>query len=174
MDINLDFSYFPTGNTKTLGLIDASHYHTSTIANPKVFIILPGTTTMSEVVFKPNRINIYNSNNLCLTSVTETQYLIDLPDGIYTVKYTGNIGLENFEIEKNFLRTEVLQQKFESAVMKVYQSQCEFPDKNLDKLKEVEFSIYAAIAFANNCEISKAINCYRLADKSLDKLLMSC
>ena len=67
----------------------------------------------------------------------------------------------------------MLQQKFESAVMKSYQSLCG-EDKHLDKLKEIEFSIYAGVAFANNCEIEKAINCYRLADKALDKLLKSC
>lgn len=172
----IDFSYFPTNSTKTLGIVDTSIYEGSVPTSPYLYIIIPGFDSASKIRFKTQKQNIINSNNLGITNVTNPKDLIDIPDGVYGIRYDVIVNNINESVEKNFLRTELLQQKFTKAINKLNLGGCPNSSKAQDikLLSEVEFMIYGAIAAANRCDIDKAIELYRSSEATLNKYLLDC
>lgn len=176
MATTLDFNIFDTGNCKTLGIYDLSTYAVGqAISDPVVTVYMPGFADSVVVDFVPRKINLVNSNNLNITCTTDVNSLTNLNDGIYKVKYTIKPSA-TYSVEKTFLRTCKIQCKFESALLKLDILNCE--DSNMmakiNKLKEIEFMIMSAIANANKCNTTLAIELYKRADKELDKIGAKC
>lgn len=173
MEIKIDFDIFPTENIKTLGISDTSHYHLSTITNSKLTIVIPGYKLPIIVKFKPNRINILNSNNLGLSQVSTVEELGNLPDGIYQIKYTGNIGSKEYSVEKSFFRIEAIKDRFEKAILKLDVNSCDTNTLNsrINDLAQIQIFLYSAMANGNTCNFAKAIEQYQIANKKLDKIL---
>ena len=173
MATTLNFDIFETNNPKTLGIMDSSLYDNNIpIASPIISILLPGYIEPVHLYYQPNKVNIYNSNNLGLTSVSDPSDFSELPDGIYTINYSF-VPRETYFIEKKIFRTMQLQKGFEKALLK-YGSECSTKKDQLNKLLEIEFYMYGVIANANVCEYNKAIQLYAQASKELDQFLKRC
>lgn len=168
MATTLDILVIPTYNTLTLGVADASVYD-STPSAPTMTITVPGFGDVS-IPFNINDFNVYNSAILGITQFGEP--LLPLPDGVYTLKYT--ITPENeFFVVKNIMRIDQLQEKFDSAFMKLDMMQCDLAIKTQQKvdLTSINFFIQGSIAAANNCAVDTSNKLYNQASKMLNNFM---
>lgn len=85
--LSLSVNIIDTYNSKTLGIADSSSYDNSPVNNPTVEITPPGFGKKA-LLFTPKGINLYNSNNLGITSAKNLSELISLPDGLYRIRYS--------------------------------------------------------------------------------------
>jgi hypothetical protein len=76
-------------------------------------------------------------------------------------------------LERTFIRTVKLEQKFGRAFLKTDLVQCnqDVKTENMKVLDEVWFYIQAAIAAANQCNNLLAMNLYQLANTMIDNFL---
>ena len=114
--MTLDFLVINTFSTKTLGIADISTYDTNppVLIAPTMEITIPGYTVPVSIPFIPLDFNVYNSITLGLNTFSGgTQ---PLPDGIYFLKYSVSPAYLNYT-EKNIMRTERIQEKFDNAFM---------------------------------------------------------
>lgn len=159
--LNLDILVVPTYNTLTLGVVDASTYDVPSPSAPTIEISVPGFGKVT-LPFVPNDFNIFNSTSLGLTELGDP--LTPLPDGVYTLRYSISPAYINF-VEKNIIRVEMLQEKFDEAFMQLDMMQCDLAIKQQQKvdLNSIYFFIQGAIAAANNCAVETANKLYRQA-----------
>ena len=170
-DLKLDILVIPTYNTLTLGIADASTYPTDppVVTSPTIDITVPSFGDVS-LPFTVNDFNIFTSSTLGITPVGAP--LVSLPDGVYYFKYTVAPAFENF-VEKSFMRTEVIQEKFDRAFMKLDMMECDRAIKTQAKvdLNTIYFFIQGSIAAANNCAVDEANKLYAQANKMLDNFI---
>jgi hypothetical protein len=168
-NMKLDILVIPTYNTLTLGIADASTYNTNppVVTSPTIDITLPGYTVPVSLPFTVNEFNLFNSTSLGLSGVGEP--LIPLPDGVYYLKYTVAPAYENY-VEKNIMRIELIQEKYDSAFMKLDMMECDSAIKTQAKvvLSSINFMIQGSISAANNCAIDTANKLYIQASRQLD------
>jgi hypothetical protein len=164
-DTRLDILVVPTYNAKTLGIADASTYNGIPSAS-SIEITVPA---LGQVVlpFNYNSFNVFNSTSLGLSDVG--QPLIPLPDGVYLLKYSIAPAYL-YSVEKSIIRVDQLQEKFDSAFMKLDMMECDMAIKTQQKvtLSSINFFIQGAIAAANNCAIAEANKLYAQANRMLD------
>lgn len=163
-----DILLLDTHNLKTMAIGDISFYPPSfSIINPTLEVIPPGFTKVNLMVSSKS-ITTFNSNDVRLTECTTADGLVPLPDGIWDLKYSFSPANVNFVV-KRFLRTDNLQNAFFNAFMKTDLSECDNDIRIKDKeaLEEIWFLIQEAIAAANMCNDTRAMNIYRLAQKKL-------
>jgi hypothetical protein len=167
----LDILVIPTYNTLTLGVADASTYDTNppVVTAPTIEITVPNFGVVS-LPFTPNEFNIFNSTSLGLSAVGEP--LIPLPDGIYYLKYTVAPAL-TYNVEKNIMRTELIQEKFDNAFMKLDLMECDSAIRTQAKvnLNSIYYMISGSIAAANNCAVDTANKLYMQADRMLNNFI---
>ena len=167
--MTLDFVVINTFNTKTLGIADISTYDTDppVVVAPTMEITIPGFDLPVSIPFVPNDFNIYNSIILGLSAVGEA--LQPLPDGVYFMKYSVAPAYLNF-VEKNIMRTDQIQEKFDSAFMKLDMMECDSAIRTQSKvdLNSIYYLIQGSIAAANNCAIDTANKLYAQADRQLN------
>jgi hypothetical protein len=170
-DLKLDILVIPTYNTYTLGVADASTYPTNppVVSAPTITIIVP---TFGEVTlpFNVNDFNVFTSTSLGITAVGEP--MLPLPDGVYTLTYTVAPSYDN-TVTKTIMRTEIIQEKFDKAFMKLDMMECDRAIKTQQKvdLNSIYFFIQGSIAAANNCAIDEANKLYVQADKMLNNFI---
>jgi len=165
MATTLDFLVPPTYNKYTMGVMDNSTYDVVPTA-PKLTITAPGFDPV-DVVFVPDVMNIIDSLDLELTAIGED--LLPLPDGVYTILYTTD-AVPTYSLEKNIMRVDKLQEKFDEAFMQLDIMECDKAIKMQAKvdLNTIYFFIQGAIAAANNCAILEANKLYLQATKLLN------
>lgn len=168
----LDFYIEDTHNPLTLGVVDTSFYPTGfSVLNP-TFEITPPAFNKATVVYTKSTVNIYNSNSLNMTCVSDPSLLADLPDGIWTVRQSISPAID-YNIQRTFIRTVKIEQKLGRAFLKTDITQCN-QDMKYEQMKvidEISFYIQAAIAAANQCNNRLAMDLYQLANKMLDNFL---
>lgn len=164
----LDFLVINTYNTKTLGIADISQYDTDppVVVAPTMQITVPGFTTPVSIPFNVNNFNVYNSIILGLSPFPATT---PLPDGVYFMKYSVAPSATNY-VEKNIMRTELIQEKFDNAFMKLDMMECDSAIRTQAKvvLNSIWYLIQGSIAAANNCAIDTANKLYKQANQQLD------
>jgi len=166
-ELNLDILVINTYSPKTLGIADISTYpDTPPVQSPTIEITIPGLGMVS-LPFTPSDFNVFNSGTLEITEVGED--LQDLPDGVYTLKYSVTPAYENY-VEKNIIRVDQLQQKFSESFLKLDMMECDRAIKTQDKvtLSTIYLLIQGAIASANNCAVEESNKLYIQAAKLLD------
>ena len=172
--MTLDILVIPTYNTYTLGIADASTYDTDppVVTAPTIEITIPGFATPVFLPFVVNDFNIFNSTSLGLSAVGDP--LIPLPDGIYYLRYTVTPAYENY-VEKNIMRTELIQEKFDDAFMKLDMMECDSAIRTQSKvdLTSIYFMISGSIAAANNCAVDTANKLYVQANRMLNNFIRS-
>ena len=169
-DLKLDILVIPTYNNLTLGVADVSTYPiTPPITSPTMEITVPafGRVTLP---FNPNDFNIFNSLSLGITSVGDS--LLPLPDGVYYLRYTVTPAYVNF-VERSIIRVDQLQEKFDSAFMRLDMMECDRAIKTQQKveLNSIYFFIQGAIAAANNCAVEEANKLYNQASRMLNNFM---
>lgn len=170
--LNLDFLVVPTYNTLTMGIIDASTYpdNPPDVESPTLEITPPGFQ-VAIIPFNVDDYNVITSSNLGITEVGNNQ---PLPDGVYHIKYSIAPAYDNF-IEKSIMRIDKIQEKFDSAFMKLDMMECDGAIKKQSKenLSSIYFFIQGAVAAANNCALVQADNLYKQANRMLDNFINS-
>lgn len=164
-DLKLDILVIPTYNVQTMGIADASTYP-GPVTAPTIEINVPGFGEVS-LPFNINDFNIYTSQSLGITVVGEP--LLPLPDGVYYIKYSVTPAYQNY-VEKTIIRVDQLQEKFDSAFMKLDMMECDAAIKKQQKvdLNSIYYFIQGAIAAANNCAVDTANKLYAQASKMLN------
>lgn len=166
--MTLDFLVINTYNTKTLGIADISVYNTNppNVSAPTMEITVPGYPSPVAIPFNPASFNVYNSIILGLSPFPVQD---PLPDGVYNMKYSVAPAASNY-VEKNIMRTEVIQEKFDSAFMKLDMMECDSAIRTQAKvtLNSIWYLIQGSIAAANNCAIDTANKLYTQANRQLD------
>jgi hypothetical protein len=164
----LDFLVINTYDTKTLGIADISQYDTDppVVVAPTMQITVPGFSTPVSIPFNVDTFNVYNSITLGLSTFPATT---PLPDGVYFMKYSVAPAATNY-VEKNIMRTEVIQEKFDNAFMKLDMMECDSAIRTQAKvvLNSIWYLIQGSIAAANNCAIDTANKLYAQANRQLD------
>lgn len=169
----LDFIVENTYDTKTLAIRDISFYPSNfNIISPFLEINVPGKGDV-RIVYTPNSLNVLNSAVLGITKTGSP--LGDIPDGIYTIKYSINPAYKNY-VSKNIIRVDKLNDRFSGAFI-AFASQIgdsQLSRNNRMKLDEIEMYINGAVASANRCANKLAMELYRKASKLLDELEKGC
>lgn len=164
----LNLNITDTHDFKTLGIVDASWYNPEIMVEGATIEILPpGYKYAVSPFFMPKALNVYNSNGVGITKASCEEELVDLPDGLWKIKYSICPN-DKLYIEKFFLKTDRLQCKYSQAFLNLDLSS---NYQNLDKIKkleEIEFFIQGAIAASNNQDAKTASDLYRRAEKLLD------
>ena len=164
----LDFLVINTYNTQTLGVADISVYDTNppNVSAATMQITVPGFPTPVSIPFNVNSFNVYNSIILGLSTFPA---VTPLPDGIYFMKYSV-APAATYYVEKNIMRTELIQEKFDGAFMKLDMMECDSAIRTQSKvvLNSIWYMIQGSIAAANNCAIDTANKLYIQANRQLD------
>lgn len=175
----LDLDVIPTHNPKTLGIADISIYEANQAINAPTLEVTPPGFGKVAISFNPHNINILNSNNLKLTATLDAAGLVNLPDGIWLIKYSIQPSLTKF-VNKKFFRVDALLGKYYQIYLTVDLSDCSaegsycLPNSNNKKnqevtLREIELMINGAIAAANRGEDQLAMDMYKRADLMIDR-----
>jgi hypothetical protein len=169
-DLKLDILVIPTYNSTTLGVADASTYPTNppVVSGATIELTVPGFGTFFKP-FNVNDFNVFTTSNLGISAVGVNQ---PLPDGVYRMKYSVSPAYINF-VEKSIMRVEQLQEKFDSAFMKLDMMECDRAIKTQSKvdLNSIYFFMQGAIAAANNCAEIEATRLYNQADMMLNNFI---
>jgi hypothetical protein len=170
--LNLNILSVPTYDVTSMIIVDASTY----IQDPPIVIspTLEVDVPNFGKVFLPFNVNSYLVLTTSVLGITDVGVKDPLPDGIYTLKYTIEPAYENF-VEKTIMRVERLQEKFDSAFMKLDMMVCDEAIKTQAKvdLQSIGFFIQGSIVAGNKCAIAEAIKLYTTADKMLKRFMSS-
>lgn len=173
MSPNLDLYFPPSHDLKSLIVVDISTYPVNfTIVNPTVEIT-PPSFLKKNLTFATSAINIFNSNLLGLTCIGCDR--VDLPDGIWKIKYSVAPANDNF-VERTFIKVDVLKRRYENAFLCTDITECDgdVKENKLDALDQIEIYINGAIAAANQCNNILAMKLYNIADKMITNFLKKC
>lgn len=168
----LDFIVVDTHNTLTIGIADTSFYPTGFTITSPTFEITPPAFSKATLIYTVGTLNIFNSNSLNITCVSDVSLLSDLPDGIWTVRQSIAPAFDH-NIQRTFLRTTKLEQKIGQAFLRTDITQCG-QDMKIEQMKvieEISFYMEAAIAASNQCNNRLAMDLYQLANKMTDNFL---
>jgi len=169
--MTLDFLVINTFTTKTLGIADTSIYDTDppNVSAATMTITIPGFSPPVAIPFNVNSFNVYNSVILGLSSFP---VYTPIPDGVYYLKYTVTPAYVYY-VQKNIMRTEVIQEKFDEAFMKLDMMECDLAIKTQSKvtLNSIYYMISGSVAAANNCAIDTANRLYIQADRMLNNFI---
>jgi len=166
--LNLDILVINTYNKLTLGIADISTYPDSPpTTNPIIAITIPNGFGQVSLPFTQNNFNVFNSQSLGLSDPSLP--LTPIPDGVYTLTYSVDPSYQNF-VTKNFNRTDILQERFDEAFMKLDMMECDKAVKTQSKedLDTIYYLIQGCIAAANECAIKESNTLYREAWRQLD------
>lgn len=168
----LDFTVVDTHDPLTLGIVDTSIYPTNfTVVNP-TFEVTPPSFPKIALPYNVHEVLFINSNTLNITCVPTPALLTPLPDGIWTIKQSIAPAI-NWNLEKKFLRTTNIEQKFGKAFLKTDLIECN-QDIRIEQMKvldEIYFYIQAAISAANQCNYILAMKLYTNANTMLDNFI---
>lgn len=168
----LNFNIIDTHDFKTLGILDTSWYNPDiTIETPTIQIQAPGYSYASSPFFMTKALNVYNSNGLGITKATCQEELVDLPDGLWKVKYSICPNDKLF-IEKFFLKTDKIQCRYTQAFLSLdlnLPGSSESEKLKRSRLSDIEFYINGAVSAANNQNAKLASDLYKKANKLLDQ-----
>lgn len=155
----LNISPIETHQLGLLGIADNSDYGTSVPNNPSFEITPPGFNKIN-VPFQPKAINVFTGADLGLGCDNP-----DLPDGIYTVKYTVN----NEFIEKQFMRISKIICNYQKKTLILF-SDCGCYSNEQKQLQRIKLFIEGSVAAANDCQIQVSKELYKKASDLLKRM----
>jgi hypothetical protein len=108
---------------------------------------------------------------LNITKVTDSKYLLDLPDGLYLAKISI-CPYESNWAEKRWYRVCQLKCKFYKAFLKTEINQCSSCFANtIEKIQKAWQYIIGIEANVSDGNFDSAARCYEEADKIINKIL---
>lgn len=178
MATTLNFLVINTYSTLTLGVADTSTYDSGPtgasmlVTFPTLPVAVKTISGASSVTvpFTANDYNVFNSATLQLTAVGAD--LAPLPDGVYGLRYSIATPSAT-PVSKSIMRTDKIQEKFDSAFMKLDMMECDMAIKTQQKvtLSSIYFLIQGSIAAANNSAINQSYKLYQQADMMLNNFI---
>lgn len=163
-------------NPKILIVKDASWYNPDiNPTNGKLDLQYPGSNQYFSIPVGKNFTFIINSNTLNITNVTNSSNLAELPDGIWTIRYSICPNDELF-VEYTFLRNVKQLIKWHNLYCSLQIDKCAKRKylEELQKLREIKDIIDAAKYMADCGKYEKSIELYNYADSLLDKFSSNC
>ncbi len=161
---NLDLLLIDTHSASTIGIADISIYATTyTVPTTTQIEITPPGFAKVTVDFITKNVNIYRALDLGLTC---EETCMELPDGIYEVKYTTPAP-KAASITKYFLKVDNLLSCYQSAFLKLdLECNCSTleNEKNKRELFKIRMLIEGSIASANTCDLVRSRSMYRKAE----------
>lgn len=169
----LSFDILETNNCNTMAILDTSVYLNPDVVEGKVLQIQPPNGyDLIETNYNQSAVTLINTNVLTLTSVSNSKYLEELPDGLYTIKISV-CPYDIFWAEKQIFRTCQIWCKFYKAFLKTKINGCSqcLSNKTLDNLRKAEDYLIGVDANITTGNFSSAAKNYEVANSILDKIL---
>lgn len=164
----LSFQIFDSKDPKTLILADMSAWNNIKDNPATISIKIPGAENYSNYSWNKNKLNVFNSNTLHLTSVQDCddQDYADLPDGIYQFILKGTPD-DIYCTERFYLKTD--QMNIEKSKMYIRAGIDFTPasEEMVKRLRKVEFYKNRAEAFAFTGDFGQAQDNFKRAKKLL-------
>jgi hypothetical protein len=160
-------------NSCVMKIFDTSVYSPLVgIFNPRLEIVVPGFTSVSELSFVPDSSPTLTACDLGLqTTNCGTSYLT-LPDGIYNVKYIVDPECKVY-VQYNHLRITCALNTYEKILCNLSVADCDPPAKIKQKLKDlhlIKMYLEAAKAKVETChENQEGMTLFNYAVKLLNK-----
>lgn len=162
----LDFEILPNSNPKTLLFLDASDYM-SQPERPLLEITFPGHTKYFLVNVAASKVNTFNSGSIGYSDSFQTNCLVDLPDGVYTLKYKI-CPYEDVYLQKYHLRTVQIKKDLKKLLRNL---DCDISDRMTRDIMDLMLLIETAEANAEDNYPKKASEQYQEAQNILERLL---
>ncbi len=162
------------GNPCVMKILDTSVYSPLVgVFEPKLYITVPGYTTSAEVHFAPESCPTLTGCDLGIQTENCDSSYVNLPDGIYVVKYIVDPS-HTVYVEYNHLRTTQAMNLYQKILCDIEVADCDPPAKVKDKLNDLRLiGMYldAAKAKVETChEQQEGMTLYNYALKLLNKL----
>lgn len=171
---NLNLNIPESFDLRTMIVQDISDYDGFTVINPILEIKAPGANCY--IPFYPtvgwcNK--ILNCSSLKICCVNCPVKLSDLPDGVYSMKYSIDPNVYTI-VEFDHLRTSSLSKTLTQATCSFFSKKCDYKKSEykelLDQLIEIEFTIKAAKWKVEECsEVQEGLDLYDKAKTLLDE-----
>jgi hypothetical protein len=161
-------------NPCVMKIFDTSVYSALVgIMNPRLYIVVPGFTFTSELTFIPESSPTLTACDLGLQTENCDSSFVNLPDGIYNIKYAIDPECKVY-VEYNHLRMTCALNHYEKILCNISISDCDPPAKVKDKLKQlhlIKMYLEAAKAKVETChENQEGMTLFNYAVKLLNKL----
>ena len=168
-----------TTNPKTFRVVDTSEY-IANIAATSCFIqiVPPGSNSARQYTVQPGFNLIVNASNLRIMRAKKESDLTDLPDGIYTVKYSVCPNDKNF-VEYYYLHNAGQYQRYIALICDLYSKRKFIPYKEFgtrrNELWKIGKIIKDAKGLVEECgKDSDGLNLYKEATQLLDSYQTNC
>lgn len=161
----IDLRVDPNSSCKNLVVSDHSYYLADP-ESPRVQIKLPGYTSWHTLTFNFSENNIYNSYSFNLSGSSS---LINLPDGLYTIKY-GFCPYDDNSTTFYHIRQCQAWCKWEDFLKQSIDSCLEVSKESEKILNRIEFLLRGAEAFAKDCDPDTAVELHQKAVELLTRL----
>ena len=164
----------PVGNACVMKIFDTSVYSAQVaIFEPKLQITVPGYTYAAEVHFQPESSCNLTACDLGLQTEHCGQSYVNLPDGIYVIKYVVDPNHVVY-VEYNHLRMTQAMDLYQKILCDIDVADCDPPKAVKDKLNHlrlIRMYLDAAKAKVETChEQQEGMTLYNYALKLLNKL----
>ena len=164
-------------NPKILVVKDCSFYNPEiVVTKAKLDLQYPNSSNYVNIPVGKNFSYIINSNTIGLTNVTNSDALSDLPDGIWTIKYSICPNDELY-VEYTFLRNIKQLIKYYNLFCQIEIDKCNKKQylEDLKKIREIKDLIDAAQYLADDCgKYEKSIELYNEAEEMLNEFTNDC
>lgn len=167
--VYLDFNVIPTNNCKVLQLVDSSNWASTLSERAYIDITTPGMNKCITTIFQKQKVNIYNSNNLELSDVTDYSFLAPIPDGIYTITLK-QCDFSTFNVTKYHFQDCQLRCQINKKLIGIdlLCKPCREPLMN--DIRIIRDFLDGAVAQAQLCNVNKAMEYYNRASTLLKRL----
>lgn len=176
MTTSLQVDYLDSNNLKTFRLIDDSSYNTKiNIKFGKLDITPPGFKTPTSFNLEPKFNMTFNSSLLGIVKSKSYKTLLDLPDGIYKIKYSIP-PMDELYVEYDYFRTVKLRDKFSKIACGLLDKKKDYTVNAFEEIKKDILWIDQLIDAAKYkveicCDEDKGIELYNEAGFFLNKYI---
>ena len=162
------------GNPCVFKIFDTSVYSPQVaVFDPKIYVTVPGYKTSAEVHFQPESSCSLTGCDLGLQTANCEKSYVNLPDGVYVVKYIVDPSHVVY-VEYNHLRITAALDIYQKILCDIDVADCDPPAKvkeKLNKLRLIKMYLDAAKAKVETChEQQEGMTLYNYALKLLNKL----
>lgn len=167
--VRLDFEVLKTNSCKSLKILDLSNWANAEADPAYIQITTPGQTKPVTHIFRKEKRNVFNSNNLNLSDVIDYSDLAPLPDGMYTITLLqcedDPLAVTKYHFQDCIIRCQVARK------LLAVDLSCNSCRTDLIKeIQDISLFLDAAQANADKCNVNKAMELYRRAQKALDRI----
>lgn len=170
--INIDFQILDTHDPRVILIADTSTWGHLERKPAILEVTLPGDKKYSTSYFKMGSINVWNSSHFNLTCPDENgnMELIDLPDGVYSLKLKGSPS--SYNKERYYLRTVLLESQIDRLVLQLGSNNISNNKKAVELLVDINMlleSAHANLRYSNIATVQSLIREVKTrVEKALD------